>query len=423
MIINMYNRIKNQLLNWPLINWVLLGFFITFFIFFVKPIFFHSSLTMQFNEYVVNLSPIGHDFREIVSISSTWYQTGETPPILYPPFTLIFFTPFTFLSYETGYKIFVLITIICYILITFIIPQWINKSKEISPFAMLIFITGIISYGFQFELERGQWNIVAFAFCLAAIYIFHNRPTYRWLAYLLFTISVQLKLYPVIFVFTFIENWSDWRNNLKRILRLGIFNILAIFILGWNPIFGTINSLVGITSSQAHVGGALNHSITSFIIFILKNKFLPRKRVILWLLQNNWLLQLFFFIFLGLCFLIIILQIYKKNTTGFNPYILLACSIGACIIPSISFDYKLSILPACITLSIPSILAYTEGENRALNILLAVIFSIAYSSTLYSYITKPEIIRNNFPALLLILIICTISSIIKSDKVVEEGAL
>lgn len=421
MIINLYHRIKNQLLNWPLINWISLGFFITFFTFFIKPIFFHSSLTLQYYKYIVNLSPIGHDFREIVSISSIWYHTGANPPILYPPFTLIFFTPFTFLSFEIGYKILVLIIVLCYILITFTIPQWINKSKEISPFAMLILITGITSYGFQFELERGQWNIIAFAFCLSAIYIFHDRPTYRWLAYLLFTISVQLKLYPAIFVFNFIEDWSDWRNNLKRIVGLGILNILAIFIFGSNPILATIKSIGGITSSYSHVGRSLNHSITSFIVFILKSKILPRKQVILWLLQNPWLLQLFFLIFFGLCFLIIILQIYKNNISGFNPHIFLGCSIGACIIPSISFDYKLSILPACIMMSIPSILAYKEGGNRALNILLAFIFSIAYSSTLYSFITKPIIIQNNFPALLLIFIVCIVSSYIKSNRAVKKG--
>lgn len=416
MISYLYDRIKNYLLNWPLITWILLGFFITFIKFFVSPIFFHPSLIMQFNKYIVDLAPIGHDFLEIVSFSSTWFQTGDAPPILYPPFILIFFTPFTFLDYETSYKILTLITIICYILITFLVPQWISKSKEISPFTMLIFITGITSYGFQFELERGQWNIIAFSFSLVAIYIFHNRPTYRWLAYLLFTISVQLKIYPAIFVFALIENWSDWRNNIKRVAGLGILNILAIFILGLSPIQHTIESLVGITSSQAHIGGALNHSITSFTIFFLSKKILPHKLVILWLLQNNWLPQLFLFAFFGFCFLVIILHAYTKKISGFNPYLFLGCSIGACIIPSISFDYKLSVLPACIAICIPGILSYREGENRVLNVLLALIFSIAYSSTLYSYVTKPEIIQNNFPALLLMLVICVLFSYIRSDK-------
>ncbi len=65
-------------------------------------------------------------------------------------------------------------------------------------------------------------ELIAFSLCVAAICIFHRKPKYRWFAYLLFSISVQLKLYPAIFVFTLIEDFTDWKNNIKRIVGLGI---------------------------------------------------------------------------------------------------------------------------------------------------------------------------------------------------------
>ena len=225
MVSSIYYRTRFYFLNLPLMVWILLGFFITFILFFVIPIFLDPSQTMQFSKYILTITPIGNDFRDIVFSSSTWIQTHNVPVTLYPPFVLFFFAPFIFFSPETGYKIITLIIIACYILITLFLPKRINKSNGVSAFLILILVTGIFSYGFQFELERGQWNVVAIAFCLTAIYVFHNYPRYRWLAYLMFSISVQLKLFPAIFVFVLIEDWSDWKNNIKRVVGLGILNL------------------------------------------------------------------------------------------------------------------------------------------------------------------------------------------------------
>ncbi len=413
-MINSFRRqLENYVLNIPLLTWILLGFLTTFFVFFVIPIFLGPSLTMKFNQYILVLTPIGFDFRGIVSYSYTWFRSGVVPLIIYPPLTLIFFVPFTFVHYETGYEILIGIILICYLSTTLIFPRWLNQEKDISAFAMLIMVTGLLSYGFQFELERGQWNLIAFSFSVASIYLFHKQPKYRWLAYLLFSISVQLKLFPAIFVFTLIEDFRDWKNNIKRIIGLGVFNILALFIFGLNPVLSTIEFLNKISPGASSF---FNLSLISFTSFLFSKGGLPQKHIILWLTANEWLPQSLFFALFGFCFLIICFQAYKRNITGFNPYIFLACFIGACIIPSISFDYKLSMLPACIIISMPEILLNEEGKNRPLTILLAFVFSVAYSSMLYSYTNKPKIMQNNFPALMVILIICTILSCIKSNK-------
>ena len=194
MINGFYHRLKDYLLKLPLMTWILSGFFITYCCFFIGPVFFDPSHNMQFNQYIAVLSPIGHDYRSIVLSSATLLQLGTVPRILYPPITLIFFAPFTFLNYSAGYKIFTLIILLSYVLVTLILPRRITKQKGISGFVMLIFATGMISYGLQFELERGQWNLIAFTLSLTAIYLFHNYPRLRWLAYFLFSISVQLKL-------------------------------------------------------------------------------------------------------------------------------------------------------------------------------------------------------------------------------------
>ena len=230
---------------------------------------------------------------------------------------------------------------------------------------------------------------------------------------LMFSISVQLKLFPAIFVFVLIEDWSDWKNNIKRVVGLGILNILALFILGLNPLLNTVRAMGGIKS--AYSGRPFNLSITSFSLFFLSGDILPRKRIVLWLLANNWVPQFFLFLLVVLCILITLRQAYLKRLRGFNPYVFLACSIGACAIPSISFDYKLSMLPACVAISIPEILSSNKTDRNFLTIFLTFVFALAYSSTLYSYVNKPEILQNNFPALLIILMVCAIFSCEKAE--------
>jgi Glycosyltransferase family 87 len=413
------HRAVNQILGLPLITWVLLGFFLTFLLFFVIPVFLDPSLTIQFRPNLTIITPIGHDFRIIVSASSTWLQTGVAPAILYPPLTLLFFALFTFFSLETGYKILLLIILICFIFSTLAVPLWFNRAKDLSAFSMLILVTGFGSYGLEFEMERGQWNLIAFAFCLAGIYLFHRQPKYRWLAYVLFSISVQLKLYPAIFVFVLIDDWSDWKNNLKRIVALGLINIAALFILGINPILNSIGSLTGPNVQDLGLGTPLNHSITSFVLFIRSSDLLqslfPLKAGRAWLSALGWIAQLLLIALFLLCFMIILRRESKKGFQGFDPYVFLACTVGALVLPSLSFDYKLSILPACILLSIPNTALFRGGKNSLGICLLAFVFSAAYSSTLYSYTNKPQLLQNNLPALLILLLVTTILSGWKSE--------
>jgi Glycosyltransferase family 87 len=418
MINNFYQRIKNGLLKLSLLTWVLVGFFVTFFFFFIQPVFFDPSHNMQFNQYIAVLSPIGRDFRGIVYLSSTWLHTRTVPLVIYPPFTLIFFTPFTLLNYGAGYKIITCIILVCYVLTTLILPFWMSAQKSISALAMLIFVTGMVSYGLQFEVERGQWNLIAFTFCLIAIYIFHHYPRRRWLAYLFFTISVQLKLFPAIFVFALIEDWSGWKDNLKRFVGLGIVNIAALFIFGLDPIWHTLGAYVNLHGDT--FGPPNNISISSFAAYFLSSGLMPHQSFFLWLEANDWVLQFLVSAFFVLCFVIILRQAYKRNGNGFDPWVFMACVVGALIIPSISFDYKLSILPASVALSIPAILERQDGRNRSLVSLLVFVLSMVYSSTLYSYRVKPEIIRNDLPALLVILAIYTILSCVNSGGTVES---
>jgi len=95
--------------------------------------------------------------------------------------------------------------------------------------------------------------------------------------------------------------------------------------------------------------------------------------------------------------------------------LLLACTIGALLIPPVSHDYKLSILAAPVAILLSEMSSYTEGAIRSprhfLTMMLVFILSFAYSTTLFSYTNKPLFMAYNFPALMTMLLVTTCLSI------------
>jgi len=118
--------------------------------------------------------------------------------------------------------------------------------------------------------------------------------------------------------------------------------------------------------------------------------------------------ETFFWFLLGLCFLFVVGYAYFHNNRGLNPYLLLTCTIAALIIPFVSNDYKLSLLIVPMALVLGCLPEVENPRKKAFSILLVVISSLAYWTTLYPATVKPEFLGRNFPALITILISITI---------------
>jgi hypothetical protein len=407
---NIMGKIKNQnqllllyILNLSLITWVLIGFSISYLVFFVHPVFF-SARVMQFFEYVPIADIAGNDLMAMISYSESWFIAKQTPYIganLYPPLASVLFTPLLSMDFSLAYRIITTASVLCYVMMTIVFPLWVCKEKQVSPLLMLFFITGLFSYGFQFELERGQFNVIAVFLCFLAIWIYHYHGRYRYLGYVLFVISVQLKIYPFIYVIMFIDNWQDWKSNIKRLLVLTTANLALFFVLGLNVFINFISAAKWQALDPFVWVG--NHSIRSFIT-MASHKWG-------WVNQNSDSVQLVFLAIVTACICTAIFQSYRQNQKGISPYLLLVCTIGALLIPSVSHDYKLSILaaPVAIFLSSNSLIKMAQGTRQHIFfIILVLIFSVAYFSTLFSFTNKQAILQTNSPALGIMLLVATL---------------
>ncbi len=137
------------------------------------------------------------------------------------------------------------------------------KPRGIPAAAVLVLVTGLFSYGLQFELERGQFNVIALTLGFTAIWVFHTHPNLRGIAYGLYVLSVQLKLYPGILALMLVHDWRDWGNNLRRFLLLLVANVAGFLVLGPGVAVDWMGAVRRHATDPAVWDG--NHSIAAFV--------------------------------------------------------------------------------------------------------------------------------------------------------------
>jgi len=404
-------RFSKWLSELPMVTWVLAGFLIAYFAFFIMPMFFSLPPRMlYFNKYLPDRFPIGNDLILLVDLIKQWFTIGQSPFYVqfYPPFTYVLLSPFVLVGdYHTLYKLVTVITLVSFVLSSLIIPLLINVRRD-ALLIVLFFVLGLFSYGMQFELERGQVNVLAFLFAMSAIYIFHRHYAFRRFAYALFSIAVQLKIYPAIFIVMLVRDWRDWKGNLRRAVVLGLFNFALLFVTGIKPFLEFMDS---VTMQLKTPGWAWegNHSIQAFVsVFVERQGFGAVSPGILEFIQGSPSLisNVFLAIFL-LCFLSALYRAYQRNQQGFDPFLFLISTLGALIIP-VSNDYTLSILAAPAALAFTTIVTGEYGRNKPAAIVLLFLASLAYSATLYPFKYKAPILQNLFPSLFILLIAVTL---------------
>ena len=394
-------EVLGKVLETPILFLLIATFLLLYILFFISPLFLTEIHIQYFQKYIPNAwTPyIGFDVEMTVSHINAWLSEGVSPYadgiVPYTPFALALFTPFIILGYPAYYSVLTLITVFSYVVSVFWLPLYFLRKKEYGILALLG-VVGLFSYGFQFELERGQFNVIAFFFILLAIYIFHYQYKYRYFAYLFFIIAVQLKLYPIIFIVMLVRDWRDIKNNLKRFLALIALNFSLLFVLGYQLFSNFMEQIFKRANMQSSRYEDL--SISGF------GYFLSEETQIIATKYAGLIEKIFLFLFLGVIFAIIY-HLYKKNQKGFNPYLFLLSTIGALIIPAASFDYKLTILVVPMMLFLYNLPRPTSTKSKMIYTLFIITLSLAYWSTLYPYEfnqVKPIYLSRNSTALLTI---------------------
>ena len=401
-----------RVLEAPVSAWVMLAFFIAYLLFFIGPVFFSSGRMQQVPDLPAAMNHIGNDLMLMLSYSASWFVGKSTPYIglnLYPPVAAVVFTPLTFVEFASAYRIITLLSVSCYAGLVFFLPWLATMRRSITAVQILIFTTGLLSYGLQFELERGQFNIIAVTLCFFAIWLFHYNSQHRWLAYTLFILSVQLKLYPFIFIVMFIDDWEAGRSNFVRIAALTLGCFLCFLVMGPKIAVDFAHRALG--QSAAPPLWVFNHSIRAFVGMASESAI---QHGWPWLSEYSGWLEAALLVFVGACLVIVTGRAYQRRSRGLNAPLLLACTAAALLLPPVSWDYTLPALSAPVAiLLVNSSLSRRElghSPSRDIGFVVGIVcLSGAYASTLFSSTHKGHslLFQNNLPALCVMLLAVT----------------
>jgi hypothetical protein len=159
-----------RLCNLPTIVWIVIGFLVAYVLLFIFPVLFNLDHRFQYlYRYLPDKFPVGLDLNTIAESLRVWLTSDQGPyqtaDIFYPPLHHVLLAPILLLNYPQSYYLVVGVTLISLFVLSFLIPVLLNDQKFFSIPLFFLF-TALFSYGFQFELERGQFNVITFTLCI-----------------------------------------------------------------------------------------------------------------------------------------------------------------------------------------------------------------------------------------------------------------
>lgn len=297
----------------------------------IVPVFLSGS-GMQIPNYVPRIEPIGADLIQYRSYVERYVNDGESPYVgrnLYPPLTTLAFAPFVYISGESGYLILSALTLVCWMSMVLLGPLALARDQRpagLFALAAIILALRLYSYPLHFELERGQFNVIAVAFAVYAVLLFRRGPARWWAripAYVLLTIAIQFKVYPAIFVLAMIERDRPLRSAV-RLAGITALNVILLFSLG-TDIFNDFIEFITVQMRDPYIWVG-NHSLKSFA---------TQAGVAEWML---WCLAAVVVLAAGIA-------AWRRRADSADGSLLLGLAVLSCIIPSVSHDYKLATLP------------------------------------------------------------------------------
>lgn len=368
----------------------IIGLIAGYLVFVIRPAILNQKHAANVNLAAVPaINPIGVDLRQMMSYTNSWAVKHQTPYVglnLYPPLATVLFTPLLLVRFTTAYGLMTVLNLLAAAFLFWWLPkQWITK-KAVRQIWGLIALISLVSYGFMFEIERGQFNLLATAFTLAGVYLFQNtNRRWRTVAYILFSLGVQLKVYPFIFVLLLVKDWSDWRDNIRRWLGLAVANGAALLILGGGIFKGFLRA-IGEQSAHPFIWIG-NHSIKSFVVNAGQNPdFIWFSR---FFVDHSVGATLTLFGLLGFSVVASLWLSIRRSRTGLDPYLFTNLTAAALLIPSVSHDYKLPLLtlPLILTLNATSQIKL-DGRRHLWRKIIVSLIAFVFVSLSVSYTMK-----------------------------------
>jgi hypothetical protein len=176
--------------------------------------------------------------------------------------------------------------------------------------------------------------------------------------------------------------------------------------MGYQTFWDFLRSVTAQVVSPSWIG-VWNHSISSFVSVFKQDGFgLLSPETLRTVRQNSTWVEGSLLVAFAILFVCALILSHLRRKPGLDPYLLLACTIGALILP-ISYDYTLSILAAPMLLFLSAIPGTDRRSLKLVSTLLLLGISVVYFMILTPYSYRPYFLHNSFPLLFLLLTLST----------------
>lgn len=184
---------------------------------------------------IPRIHPVGVDFRDGLYNPARIFSTVHSG---WPPLTLLLGKPFTLVSFSTGYTIQVCILVACALAATVLsaglamkvagAPDSSLRERALDAplLAVVMGLWLVTSYGFMYEVERGNIDLYALVFSLLALWLM-LRSRSPWLPALFLAAAIGLKLYPAILLVVLL-----WRYRRRALLPAVVTTAAALLVAG-----------------------------------------------------------------------------------------------------------------------------------------------------------------------------------------------
>jgi len=278
--------------------------------------------------------PTGIDFRDGLYDPAAAFTTAHSG---WPPLTLLLGRPFTLLSFNAGYHIQVGILVALALAAAVLSAKLAMKAAcdpdlsgqgrriDATQLSLILGFWLLTSYGFMYEVERGNIDLYALVFALLSVWLMLRLPRSAWWPAILLAVAINLKFYPgVLLVILF------WRYRWRAVLPVFVANAALLLIAGPGNVRSTVTGLTAIQSTQRSLWWG-NHSAAA-LANVLRD-------VTGW--APSWIYVPLLLVPLALWALTLLLLVRRGWSDRRAVLAAAACVPVMGVVPAISHDYKL----------------------------------------------------------------------------------
>jgi hypothetical protein len=278
--------------------------------------------------------PTGIDFRDGLYDPARVFSTAHSG---WPPLTLLLGRPFTLASFSTAYVVQVCILVALAVAAAVLSAKLATtaacrpdmsgqgRTVDASLIALVMGLWLMTSYGFMYEIERGNIDLYALALMLLSVWLMIRFPKSAWLPAAVLALAVGLKLYPgVLLVVLF------WRYRWRALVPVAV-TTLAVFAIGGPANLRESFVTLGAVQANPHAMGWMNESAASLAHVL--------RRDTSW--APSWIEYPLLLVPLGLWTSTLVVLVRRGYTDRRIVLAAAACVPPMVVVPTVSNDYKL----------------------------------------------------------------------------------